>query len=320
MWKAVLVGASAISIAGSAVVYAQQRDGKDEREQRPVFSQADRGPSVDARLASRLASLKERLRLSPEQEKNWPAYESALQALVKQRLELMETRHEQPQPSDPVRRMRQRAEALSGMGSALARLADAEGPLYNSLDESQKGQFATLSQRLGNESEMRRRLPDREYDDDRYGWRGRDGNGDRRAWRGRDDDDDRRGWHGRDGDGDRRGWRGRDDGDHRAWRGRDDDDDRRGWRGRDGAGDRRGWRGRDDDDDRRGWHGRDDDGDRRGWRGRDDGDRRAWRGRDDDDDGRGWRGRNDDDRRGWRGRDDDDDRRGRRGRSDDGDR
>src|SRR5271166_6411025 len=159
MWKAVLVGASAISIAGSAVVYAQQRDGKDEREQRPGFAQADRAPSVDARLASRLASLKERLRLSPEQEKNWPAYESALQALVKQRLELMETRHEQPQPSDPVRRMRQRAEALSGMGSALARLADAERPLYNSLDESQKGQFATLSQRLGNESEMRRRLP-----------------------------------------------------------------------------------------------------------------------------------------------------------------
>jgi zinc resistance-associated protein len=249
MWKAVLVGASAISIAGSAVVYAQQRDGKGEREQRPGFAQADRAPSVDARLASRLASLKERLRLSPEQEKNWPAYESALQALVKQRLELMETRHEQPQPSDPVRRTRQRAEALSGMGSALARLADAEGPLYNSLDESQKGQFATLSQRLGNESEMRRRLPDREYDDDRYGWRGRDG------------DDDRRGWHGRDGDGDRRGWRGRDDGDRRAWRGRDDDDDRRGWRGRDDDGDRGGWRGRDDDNDGRGWRGRSDDGD-----------------------------------------------------------
>jgi zinc resistance-associated protein len=312
MWKAVLVGAFAISIAGSAVVYAQQRDGKDEREQRPGLSQADRAPSVDARLASRLASLKERLRLTPEQEKNWPAYESALQALVKQRLELMETRHEQPQPSDPVRRMRQRAEALSGMGSALARLADAEGPLYNSLDESQKGQFAALSQRLGNESEMRRRLPDREYDDDRRGWRGRDGDGDRRrGWRGRDDDGDRRAWRGRDDDDDRRGWRGRDgDGDRRGWRGRDDDGDRRGWRGRDGDDDRRGWRGRDGDGDRRGWRGRDDDNDGRGWRGRDDdGDRRGWRGRDDDND-----------RRGWRGRDDDDDRRGRRGRSDDGDR
>jgi zinc resistance-associated protein len=298
MWKAVLVGASAISIAGSAVVYAQQRDGKAEREQRPGFAQADRAPSVDARLASRLASLKQRLRLSPEQEKSWPAYESALQALVKQRLELMEKRHEQPQPSDPVQRMRQRAEALSGMGSALARLADAEGPLYNSLDESQKGQFATLSQRLGNESEMRRRLPNREYDDDRYGWRGRDGDGDRHGWHGRDDDGDRRAWRGRDNDDDRRGWRGR-----------DDDGDRRGWRGRDDDGDRRGWRGRDDDDDRRGWRGRDDDNDGRGWRGRNDDDRRGWRGRDDDND-----------RRGWRGRDDDDDRRGRRGRSDDSDR
>src|SRR5271165_3772732 len=270
MWKAVLVGVSAITIASSSIVYVSSG-----------FSQEDRARSVDAGLASRLASYKERLRLTPEQEKSWPAYESALAALVKQHRERMEKRREEVRPSDPTQQVRQRAEALSAMGAALSRLADAQEPLYNSLDEGQKRRFATLSQILGFHSDMRRRSPDREYDDDRRGWRGRDGDDDRRGWRGRDGDDDRRGWRGRDGDDDRRGWRGRDgDDDRRGWRGRDGDDDRRGWRGRDGDDDRRGWRGRDGDDDRRGWRGRDGDDDRRGWRGRDgDDDRRGWRGR-----------------------------------------
>src|SRR5271166_1311343 len=220
MWKAVLVGVSAIAIAGSSMVYVSSG-----------FSQEDRARLVDAGLASRLASYKERLRLTPEQEKSWPAYESALAALVKQHRERMEKRREEVRPSDPTQQVRQRAEALSAMGAALSRLADAQEPLYNSLDEGQKRRFATLSQILGFHSDMRRRSPDREYDDDRRGWRGRDGDDDRRGWRGRDGDDDRRGWRGRDGDDDRRGWRGRDgDDDRRGWRGRDGDDDRRGWR------------------------------------------------------------------------------------------
>jgi hypothetical protein len=107
---------------------------------------------------------KERLRLTPEQEKNWPAYESALEALVKQRRDRMEKRHEEVRPSDPTQRMRQRAEALSGMGAALSRLADAQQPLYNNLDAGQRRRFATLSQILGDHSDMRRRLPDRDYD------------------------------------------------------------------------------------------------------------------------------------------------------------
>jgi hypothetical protein len=163
MWKAVLTGVSAITIAGSSIVYVSSG-----------FSQEDRPRSADAAIASRLASYKERPRLTPEQEKNWPAYESALEALVKQRRERMEKRHEEVRPSEPTQRMRQRAEALSGMGAALSRLADAQQPLYNSLDEGQRRRFATLSQILGDHSDMRRRSPDREYDDDRRGWRGRD--------------------------------------------------------------------------------------------------------------------------------------------------
>ena len=238
-----LVGAVVVIISGSSMVYvAAKREGEGERRRNAGFSAEDRTPAIDARIAFRLASFKERLRLTPEQEKNWPASESALQAMVKLRRERMEAGPERP--SDPVQRMRQRAEALSAMGAALSRLADAQGPLYNSLDEGQRRRFPMLSQILGDQSDMHRRSL---RDDDRRSWRGRDDD-DGRSRRGRDDDD-RRGWRGRDDD-DRRGWRDRDDGDRRGWRGRDDDD-RRGWRGRDDD-DRRGWRDRDDENRRGG--------------------------------------------------------------------
>jgi hypothetical protein len=237
MWSAVLVGAVAVMISGSSSAYAQQREGEGERGQNPGFSNEDRTLAIDSRIASRLASLKERLRLTPEQAKNWPAYEAAFQAVAKLRRERMEAGQERP--SDPVQRMRQRAEALGVMGAALSRLADAQGPLYNSFDEDQKRQFAMLSRMLGDQSDMYPRL----RNDDRRSWRGRDDD-DRRGWRGRDDDD-RRGWRDRD-DGDRRSGRGRDDDDRRGWRDREDDDRR-------GLGDRCGCRDRSDNGDRRRW-------------------------------------------------------------------
>ena len=90
MWSAVLVGAVVVIISGSSMVYAQQREGEGERGQNPGFSAEDRTPAIDARIAFRLTLLKERLRLTPEQAKNWPAYEAAFQAVAKLRRERME--------------------------------------------------------------------------------------------------------------------------------------------------------------------------------------------------------------------------------------
>jgi len=264
MWNPVLGTAVAAAIAGSSIIYAQQRDWEGERGARPGSFQADRPDSTNAR-SSNLASLKERLRLTPEQEKNWPAFEAAFRAITQYHRSQEEIR-----PVDPVPRMRQRAEALTAMGAALSRLADAEAPLYNSLNEDQKRQFATFSPVPGGQGEMQRRSLERERNRDDRGWRGRDED-DRRRWRDREDDD-------------RFGSRGRDDDrDHRSSHGRDYDEDRRGWRGRDHDDERHSWRGRDDDD-------------RRSWRGRDERDRRSWRDRDDDEDRRSRRGRDYDDR------------------------
>jgi LTXXQ motif family protein len=323
MWNVVLGAAVAAAIAGSSEVYAQQQQSAGERG--PYLNSAQQDRTDSTNVGDTLASLKQRLRLTPEQEKNWSAFESAYRALSDYRRERMKVRQGQGLPSDPAERMRQRAESLTGMGAALARLADAEAPLYGSLSDDQKRQFAALSPGLAFRSEMQRRQNDDDLDthrdgrgsagsydrddrarrhrgeDDRAGWRGRDER-DGRGWR-EGDDYDRPGWRGRD-ERDSRGWRDGDDYDRPGWRGRDergrDERERRGWRDRDDY-DQRGSRGRDERD-RRGWRDRDDY-DQRGSRGRDERDRRGWRDRDDYDQP-GWRGRDERDRRDWRDRDD----------------
>ena len=73
MWNAVLGAAVAVTIAGSSIVYAQQPESEGERGPRSGVSQADPTDPMIGR-SSNLASLKERLRLTPDQEKNWAAF------------------------------------------------------------------------------------------------------------------------------------------------------------------------------------------------------------------------------------------------------
>ena len=210
MWNVVLGAAVAAAIAGSSEVYAQQQQSAGERG--PYLNSAQQDRTDSTNVGDTLASLKQRLRLSPEQEKNWPAFESAYRALSDYRRERMRVRREQELPSDPAERMRHRAESLTGMGAALARLADAEAPLYGSLSDDQKRQFAALSLGLAFRSEMQRRQNDDDLDTHRDG-RGSAGSYDR---------DDRARRHS--GEDDRAGWRGRDERDGRGWREGDDYD------------------------------------------------------------------------------------------------
>ncbi len=143
MWKAVLAGTAALAIAGSSVVYAQRHRGPDAGVRGQV-SQEDAAAFADARIAA----LKAGLRLSPEQEKNWPAFESAVRDMAKSRQDRRAARSSEQRPTDPVERLRRQADALSGAGASLKRLADAEEPLYKSLDDAQKQRFHTLARML----------------------------------------------------------------------------------------------------------------------------------------------------------------------------
>lgn len=150
MLKAILVGTTALAIAGSTIAYAQQRSDSQGGQQRWQPTAEDLRAFGEARLAA----LKAGLALSADQEKNWPAYEQAARDLQKLRSDrmsaLMATRGNSQAPAgDPVERMRQRSTTLSAFGSALQKLADAADPLYKSLDDGQKRRFAMLSRLTG---------------------------------------------------------------------------------------------------------------------------------------------------------------------------
>ena len=145
MWKTVLAGTAALAIAGTSLVYAQQGPGGPDRMQRWHPSTEDINAFGDARIAALRAGLK----LTAEQEKNWPALESALRDLTKQRSERYAARASADRPTDPVARLALRADAMTQQGAALKKLAEAAGPLYQSLDEGQKRRFDMLARFAG---------------------------------------------------------------------------------------------------------------------------------------------------------------------------
>ena len=139
MWKAIVAGTAALAIAGTSLAVAQQRGREGGERWRPSTE------DLRAFGEARLAALKAGLTLTPDQEKNWPAFEQAARELAKLRTDRIAAARNAAPSEDPVERLRQRATSLSETGAALKKLAEATDPLYKSLDESQKRRFAVLS-------------------------------------------------------------------------------------------------------------------------------------------------------------------------------
>ncbi len=133
MWKSILAGTAALAIAGTSFVYAQQRS--DDGPARWRLSQEDRAAFTDARIAA----LKAGLRLTPDQEKNWPTFEAALRDIAKSRMDHRAERNDEPRTGDrtdgagllgSAERLRRHAEMMMTAGANLKKLADAQEPLY----------------------------------------------------------------------------------------------------------------------------------------------------------------------------------------------
>ena len=124
MWKAIVAGTAALAIAGTSLVYAQQR-GRMEGGERWRPNTEDLRAFGEARLAA----LKAGLMLTPEQEKNWPAFEQAAREFGKLRADRRAVMRGGQLSEDPVERLRQRATAMTDTGAALKKLADATDPL-----------------------------------------------------------------------------------------------------------------------------------------------------------------------------------------------
>jgi len=157
MLKCIVAATAAVAVVGSSVAYAQRLGGPDEDGGGSARFERHHRPSVDdikAFADARIAALKAGLQLTPEQEKNWPAFEAAVRDLVKLRLERLQAREarlaagEQQRPHNPFDRLQHRAEAMTERGAALKRLADAGTPLYNTLDDAQRHRFKVLAHLL----------------------------------------------------------------------------------------------------------------------------------------------------------------------------
>lgn len=156
MMKSVLAGTTILAIAGATLAYAQQPSQRGPGAERWKPSVEDMGAFTDARIAGLHAGLK----LTPDQEKQWPAVEAALRDMAKQRADRVvaragaaksqtqENAQDKTAVRDPIERMRQRAERMTQTGASLKKLADASAPLYQSLDQAQKRRFTILS-RIG---------------------------------------------------------------------------------------------------------------------------------------------------------------------------
>ncbi len=152
MWKTAAAGAAALVIAGSMIVYAQQRPdfygphGNDRPRDMQRFG--DWHPSAQDLAAfadARIAALHAGLQLNADQEKGWPSFEQALREVAKMRIERLSAARDEQTPASPIERLQQRADAMTTHGTALKRLADAAAPLYQSLDDAQKRRFAMLA-------------------------------------------------------------------------------------------------------------------------------------------------------------------------------
>ncbi|HTV36186.1 MAG TPA: Spy/CpxP family protein refolding chaperone [Xanthobacteraceae bacterium] len=162
MLKPLIAATAVLAIAGSSLVYAQQRFGgpggpggfggpRAERGFHPT--PADLAAFTDARIAA----LKAGLELTPDQSKNWPAFEQALRDVAQLRIARMQARQERMQQGEtqqgqarpsPFDRLANRADDLAKTSAALKKVADTGAPLYASLTDEQKGRFKVLARML----------------------------------------------------------------------------------------------------------------------------------------------------------------------------
>jgi LTXXQ motif family protein len=148
MKKHILVAATAALLAlpslSSTVLAAPPEASENATEDHPKFSAEDFAAFTDARIAA----LKTGLKLTPAQEKNWPALETALRDQAKARAaRIAEWREKAKEPREHrsvIEGLQQGAKLLAARSVELEKLADAAKPLYDSLDDAQKGRFPTL--------------------------------------------------------------------------------------------------------------------------------------------------------------------------------
>ncbi|WP_428031250.1 Spy/CpxP family protein refolding chaperone [Ancylobacter sp.] len=127
---------------------------KPDAGEHPRLSVEQMSEFAGAMSDARIAALKAGLRLTAEQEKLWPALETALRNASKEKMERHAERRaaraDQPRGERPdvIVRLRAQADGMIDRGETMKKVADAAAPLYDSLDAPQQGRFAILFKQI----------------------------------------------------------------------------------------------------------------------------------------------------------------------------
>jgi hypothetical protein len=140
MFKTIVASATMLTLMIGATALAQQPPAGPDFGRRLQFRSDDRAAFLDARIAGLHAGL----RLTPDQETSWLAFEQAYRDLATLRASQFDALRTE-RPADPIQRAQRRADVLAARSAALKRYADAGAPLYQGLDENQKRRFGILS-------------------------------------------------------------------------------------------------------------------------------------------------------------------------------
>jgi hypothetical protein len=128
-------------------------------KQQPVLTQEQGVPQLTAEQIvsnsdANIDRIKAELNLTPEQEKHWTAFNSAMHYLGHNgadRLNLRIARAKRDPPDDIIEQMRNEAQFLNDRAVDQRNVADAADPLYGSLDDKQKSIFIEEMVRLSHE-------------------------------------------------------------------------------------------------------------------------------------------------------------------------
>jgi LTXXQ motif family protein len=137
---------------------AKEAKGKKGAKQPPVLTQ-DGAPQLTAEQIvansdANIERIKTELKLTPEQEKHWSGFNSAMHYLGHNgadRLNLRIARTKRDPPDDIIEQMRNEAQFLNDRAVDQRNVADAAEPLFASLDARQKAQFIEEMVRLSRE-------------------------------------------------------------------------------------------------------------------------------------------------------------------------
>src|SRR4029077_16876841 len=105
-------------------------------------------PKTSRHLQMRALQRSRQARAETRAGKNWAPVEATIRDMAKAHAERMAARANEQPNSDPVESLHRHAEVLNTVATNLKKLADAEEPLYKSLDDAQKQRFEILSKML----------------------------------------------------------------------------------------------------------------------------------------------------------------------------